>query len=46
MLSDGAVYNDLGVDWLDKCSDPSAESRRLVHRLEALGHIVTVGAAA
>lgn len=46
MLSDGAVYTDLGVDWFDKRNDPSAETRRLVHRLEALGHAVTITPAA
>lgn len=46
MLTNGAVYDDLGVDWFDKRSDPDAETRRLVHRLETLGHTVTITPAA
>lgn len=46
MLTSGSVYEDLGVDWFDKRSDHSAETRRLVQRLEALGHSVTITPAA
>ena len=42
MLSNGTPYEDLGADWFDKHSDADAETRRLVHRLEALGHSVNL----
>jgi hypothetical protein len=35
-----------GPDWFEKHSDADAETRRLVHRLEALGHSVNLTAAA
>ena len=46
MLSTGTPYNDLGPDWLSSRRDPEREARRLVARLEALGHKVTITAAA
>ncbi|HET9058941.1 MAG TPA: hypothetical protein VFN61_03400 [Acidimicrobiales bacterium] len=46
ILSDGAPYEDLGADWFDKHSDADSETRRLVHRLESLGHAVTLSPAA
>ena len=46
MLTSDSVYEDLGVDWFGKRSDHSTETRRLVQRLEALGHSVTITPAA
>jgi hypothetical protein len=46
MLTDGITYTDLGADWFAKRTDASAETRRLVRRLEALGNTVTVTPAA
>ena len=46
MLTTGTTYHDLGTDWFDRRTDPTAETRRLVHRLEALGHTVTISPAA
>lgn len=40
MLSDGSAYEDLGADYLQRRRDPQIETRRLVKRLEALGHRV------
>jgi transposase len=45
MLSNGEPYNDLGDDWFRSRRDPTREARRLVARLEALGHQVTITAA-
>jgi transposase len=39
-------YNDLGVDWWARHNDPRAEAERLVRRLTALGHRVTLEPAA
>jgi transposase len=46
MLSTGTPYNDPGPDWLSSRRDPEREARRLVARLEALGHNVTITPAA
>lgn len=46
MLSTGQTYNDLGADYLANRRDPDAETRRLVKRLEALGHAVNLTPAA
>jgi transposase len=46
MLSDGTPYNDLGADWPTSRRDPEREARRLIARLEALGHKVTIASAA
>lgn len=46
ILSNGNVYEDLGADWFDKRSDAESETRRLVRRLESLGHSVTISPAA
>ena len=39
-------YNDLGVEWWARHSDARAEADRLVRRLTALGHRVTIEPAA
>ena len=46
ILTSGAVYSDLGADWFDRRNDHTAETRRLVARLENLGHTVTITPAA
>lgn len=46
MLSTGATYHDLGADWYNTRRDPEQETRRLVARLQALGHTVTLTPAA
>jgi transposase len=46
MLSTGARYQDLGPDWHTSRRDPDRETKRLVARLEALGHTVTISPAA
>ncbi|MGH9104321.1 MAG: IS110 family transposase [Acidimicrobiales bacterium] len=46
MLSTGEPYEDLGADWLSRRRDPEREARRLVARLEALGHRVSIAPAA
>ena len=45
MLSTGEVYDDLGDDWFRSRRDPERETRRLVARLQALGHKVSLTAA-
>jgi transposase len=46
MLSTGQVYTDPGADYFERRRAPEAEARRLVKRLEALGHNVTLTSAA
>ena len=41
MLTTGELYNDLGGDYFQR-RDPEREAQRLVKRLEALGHVVTL----
>ena len=41
MLTTGELYNDLGGDYYQR-RDPAREAQRLVKRLEALGHVVTL----
>jgi len=41
MLSTGELYRDLGGDYF-LSRDPERQTRRLVRRLEALGHTVTL----
>lgn len=43
LLSTGARYEELGEDYFLRRRDPDRETRRLVHRLEQLGHQVTLG---
>ena len=47
MLTANTAYADLGADYYDRCTDPAAQTRRLVAKqLQALGHIVTLEPAA
>jgi hypothetical protein len=40
MLTNGTPYEDLGVDYYQQRQNPDVQTRRLVKRLEALGHQV------
>ena len=42
----GKPYHDLGADYFASLKDPERETRRLIARLEALGHRVTLDATA
>lgn len=42
MLSEDRAYHDLGGDFYDRFNNTEAETRRLVRRLEHLGHHVTL----
>ena len=42
LLSTGQVFEDLGADYYQGRSDPERETRRLVRKLESLGHSVTL----
>lgn len=42
ILATGRPYRDLGTDYLDRRIDPAKETRRLLARLQALGHQVTI----
>ena len=46
VLATGKPYTDLGADYFDRRVDPAKETRRLVARLHALGHTVTIEPAA
>jgi transposase len=46
VLATGKPYADLGADYFDRRIDPAAETRRLIARLQALGHTVTIEPAA
>jgi transposase len=46
VLATGTPYDELGADWFDRRQDPERETRRLVAKLEALGHRVSLDAAA
>jgi transposase len=46
VLATGKPYDELGEDYFTRRADPERETRRLVARLEALGHAVTLEAAA
>lgn len=46
MLSDRVAFAELGADYYQRRRDPDAEAKRLVRRLEALGHNVVLGPAA
>jgi hypothetical protein len=41
----GRPYQELGADYFDRRLDPERETRRLIAKLEALGHQVTLDAA-
>lgn len=42
VLATGKPYADLGADYLDRRIDPTKEPRRLIVKLQALGHTVTI----
>ena len=46
VLATGTGYNDLGADYFSRRLDPERETRRLISKLEALGHRVTLQEAA
>ena len=46
VLATGKPYDDLGADYFTRRLDPERETRRLIARLEALGHHVTLHDAA
>jgi transposase len=46
VLTTGTTYTDLGPDFYATRSDPAKETQRLIARLEALGHSVTLAPAA
>jgi transposase len=46
VLAAGKPYDELGADYFDRPIDPERETRRLVAKLEALGHRVSLEAAA
>jgi len=46
VLAGGVPYNELGADFFTRRLDPNKETRRLIARLEALGHQVTLQPAA
>ncbi len=46
LLSTGEPYHDPGADWPSRRRDPEREARRLVARLEALGHRASIAPAA
>jgi transposase len=46
VLATGKPYGELGEDYFTRRADPERETRRLIAKLEALGHTVTLEAAA
>jgi transposase len=46
VLDTGTGYNDLGADYFSRRTNPERETRRLIARLETLGHRVTLETAA
>jgi transposase len=46
VLATGKPYQDLGADYFTTRIDPEIETRRLVNKLQALGHTVTLEPAA
>ena len=46
ILATGKPYHELGGDYFTRRLDPDRETRRLIARLEALGHQVTLQPAA
>jgi len=46
VLATGKPYHELGADYFTRHADPERETRRLIARLEALGHQVTLQPAA
>jgi transposase len=45
-MATGTPYDELGEDYFTTRLDPERETRRLIARLEALGHTVTLEPAA
>jgi hypothetical protein len=37
LLTNGAIYEDLGADYFERRHDPAVEAKRLARRIEALG---------
>ncbi|HEX6855366.1 MAG TPA: hypothetical protein VF204_08745 [Streptosporangiaceae bacterium] len=46
VLATGTPYHELGEDYFTRRLDPERETRRLIAKLEALGHTVTLQPAA
>jgi transposase len=46
VLSEKSTYQELGGDWFIRLRNPERQTRRLVEKLEALGHRVTIEPAA
>jgi transposase len=46
ILATGKPYHELGADYFTRRPDPERETRRLIAKLEALGHTVTLQPAA
>ena len=46
VLATGKPYDDLGADYFTRRQGPVRETRRLIAKLEALGHSVTLQPAA
>ena len=46
VLTTSTAYTDLGPDFYATRSDPAKEAQRLIAKLEALGHKVTLAPAA
>ncbi len=42
VLATDSPYTDLGAGFYDRRNDPERETRRLIAKLEALGHTVTI----
>lgn len=42
VLTTDTPYTELGADFYDRRTDPERETRRLIAKLEALGHTVTI----
>ncbi|MGH3783650.1 MAG: hypothetical protein ACRDRO_24265 [Pseudonocardiaceae bacterium] len=46
MLTSDTPYADLGPDFYQRRTDPERETRRLIAKLQALGHTITIEPAA
>ena len=46
VLATGTPYDELGADYFTRRLDPERETRRLIAKLEALGHSVSLQPAA
>jgi transposase len=46
VMATDTVYEELGHDWLERRRDPARRTQQLVAQLQALGHTVTLAAAA